>query len=383
MIHIRSLFFSICLIPSLAIIGGNILTQSANAETTKKLVIKKKSTKAKSTVKVKEAATKKSKPVVKKLEKKTTKKTVKKIAKKKATKKTIKYIKMPAGNHYKRQPKIPSDALSRTKATKGSFDGKYNKIRDLIKNDRKLNASIKSSAAKFGIDPVHIVGALVGEHTYNVDALDHIQTYLVKAASYFESAISFEYDNEHVLEFVKRPQFKKCAEVKSSYHRWDCREDIWRGKFSGKKVDGKKWPKDRFGRVFFQPLYAGQTFGLGQLNPLTALRVDDLVRSTKRTRALNAKNAPQVYKTIMDPKSALDYMAAVIKTSIIAYRDVTGIDISTNPGITATLYNLGDVYDRAHSLKKKRKRSRKIFPRENYYGWLVNKKLTELEKLVK
>lgn len=366
MIYNRSFIFSFCLIPSLAILGGSVVTHPTQAETTKKTVLKKKTTKTSAKKSTAKKSTKASKS-----------------AKKKPAKKPKKYIKMAAGNYNKKQPKIPSGAVSRTKATKGSFDGKYEKIRDLIKNDRKLNASIKSSAARFGIDPVHIVGALVGEHTYNVDALDHIQTYLVKAASYFESAISFEYDNEHVLDFIKRPEFKKCNAVKSSYHRWDCREDIWRAKFSGKKVDGKKWPKDRFGRVFFQPLYAGQTFGLGQLNPLTALRVDDLVRATKKTRPLNAKNAPAVYKTIMDPRSAIDYMAAVIKTSITAYRDVAGIDISGNPGITATLYNLGDVYDRAYSLKNKRKRSKKIFPRENYYGWLVNKKLSELEKLVK
>ena len=52
-------------------------------------------------------------------------------------------------------------------------------------------------------------------------------------------------------------------------------------------------PNDRFGRVFFQPLYAGQTFGLGQLNPLTALKVTDIVNRTSRLRRLKASNAPQ------------------------------------------------------------------------------------------
>jgi len=370
--YFRAFIISFCVLASLAMLGGAVLTGTAHAEPEKKTVLKKfKPASKKATAKTsKKKAIKKS----------TSKKQNSKKAKKKAP---TKYVKMPAGNHYKKQPGIPTGAISRTRATNGSFEGKYRKIRDLIKTDAKLNAAIKSSAKKFGIEPVHIVGALVGEHTYNVDALDHIQTYFVKAASCFESAISFEYDGEHVTKFIKRPQFEKCDALKSSYHQWDCREDVWRAKFYGKKLDGKKWPKNRFGAVFFQPLYAGQTFGLGQLNPLTALRVDDLVRRTKGTRALNAKDAPQVYKTIMDPKSALDYMAAVIKTSITAYREVAGVDISKNPGITATLYNLGDVYDRAYALKKKRKRSKNIFPRENYYGWLVNKKLKELYTLVK
>ena len=45
---------------------------------------------------------------------------------------------------------------------------------------------------------MHIVGAIVGEHTYNVDAYDRLQTYYVKAVSYLDSAISFSYDGETV-----------------------------------------------------------------------------------------------------------------------------------------------------------------------------------------
>lgn len=347
----KALSYHVCLLLSLSLLSGVALLRPAHAEN---------------------------------ITKSTNKTLTENIKNKKPTaQKQSKIFEMPVGNQYTKQPQIPFGAVSRTRATDGSFEAKYKKIRDLIKSDRKLNAAIKKSSLKFGIKPIHIVGALVGEHTYNVDALDHIQTYLVKAASYFDSAISFQYGGEHVLKFVERPQFERCENIKASYQRWDCREDIWKTKFSGKKVDGTKWPKDRFGRVFFQPLYAGQTFGLGQLNPLTALRVDDLVRATKKSRPLNAKNAPNVYKAIMDPKTSIDYMAAVIKTSIIAYRDVAGIDISTNPGITATLYNLGDVYDRAKTLKRKRLAYVKSLPKENYYGWLVNNKLSELEQLIR
>ncbi|MFK7901635.1 MAG: DUF1402 family protein [Nitratireductor sp.] len=310
------------------------------------------------------------------------KEAVKKETKTETSKKT-KYKKTPAGNRNKRQPKIPGGSAKRTKEAKTSFENKYNKIRDLIKSDKKLQTAIKKSSKKFDIEPIHIIGALVGEHTYNVDALDRIQTYLVKAASYFDSAISFQYDGEHVLKFVKRKEFEKCKELKDSYQLWDCREEVWVAKFYGKEVDGKKWPKNRFGAVFFQPLYAGQTFGLGQINPLTALRVNDLVKKKARGASLSANKAPQVYKVIMNPTTSIDYIAAVLKTSIDAYRQVANVDISSNPGVTATLYNLGDVYDRAAALAKKRKRSSKVWPKENYYGWLVNDKLDELSTLIK
>lgn len=290
---------------------------------------------------------------------------------------------VPSGNRNVEQPTIPRDSYSRTKSSKGSFQGKYEKIRDLIKRDKKLQAAIKKASAKFGLDPIHIVGALVGEHTYNVDAYDRLQTYLVKAAAYFESAVKFEHDGEHVLKFIKRSQFAGCANYKDSYRLWSCRERVWNNKFSGKKVDGTSWPKDRFGRVFFQPLYAGQTFGLGQLNPLTALKVDDIVRTKVKRKPLSANKETRIYKTIMEPKSTLDYMAAVLKVSIDSYKNIAEVDISKNPGITATLYNLGNVIARAEQLKAKRAKDPTQLPQENYYGWLVNDKYSELSKLVK
>ena len=92
----------------------------------------------------------------------------------------------------------------------------------------------------------------------------------------------------------------------------------------------------------------GQTFGLGQLNPLTALKVNDLVRSRyRRARRLKASQAGAVYQAIMDPDVTLMTMAAVIRNSIDVYARTAGVDISGNPGITATLYNLGKVEQRA------------------------------------
>ena len=120
-------------------------------------------------------------------------------------------VKVPAGNRNVKQPPIPGGSKSRTKATNGSFEAKYKKIRDHIARDKKLARKIKKAAARYNIDPVHIVGALVGEHTYNVDALDHIQTYYVKAMSYLGTDISFKYEKEHVLKFVQRPQFSVCG----------------------------------------------------------------------------------------------------------------------------------------------------------------------------
>ena len=293
---------------------------------------------------------------------------------------------VPSGNRNATQPKIPGASARRTRGS--SFNAKYNKIRNLLAKDRKLMGKIKKAASTFGIDPIHNVGALVGEHTYNVDAKDRLQSYYVKALAYLNQDLSFRYKGTSVEKLVSPPDFAKCNKFKNSYSLWSCREGVWNASYRGKSKEGKRWPNQRMGRVFFQPFYAGQTFGLGQLNPLTALKVNDLVRSrVRREPKLSTRRAPEIYNTIMEPDSTLIYMAAVIRNSIDSYKTIAGFDISKNPGLTATLYNLGNVRVRAYALKSKNDRRKTAGkkaqpPQENYYGWLVNDKEADLRSIL-
>jgi hypothetical protein len=293
---------------------------------------------------------------------------------------------VPPGNRNAEQPPIPGASVHRTQATSTTFQAKYRKVYALLANDGKLRAKIREAAAAYGISPMHIVGAIVGEHTYNVDAYDRLQTYYVKAISYLSSKLSFAYNGEDISEFVQRPQFSACAGKADSYDLWTCRETVWNRSFRGKTVGGEAFPDNRFGAVFFQPYYAGQTFGLGQLNPLTALQMSDMVHRVSGLPRLDVGDPNAVYKTIMDPDLTLDYVAATLRKSIDAYKSIADFDISQNPGVTATLYNVGNPEARAYALKKENEKHRAAgeperFPEENYYGWLVNDKLPELEAL--
>ena len=293
---------------------------------------------------------------------------------------------VPPGNRFVEQPGVPGGSTKRTHAGKTTFEAKYQKVYALLRNDAALRSKIEDVAATYGIDPMHIVGAIVGEHTYNVDAYDRLQTYYVKAVSYLKSSLSFRYDGEDISDFVTRPQFSACAGKSDSYDLWACREAVWNKSFRGKNVDGTEFPNDRFSATFFQPYYAGQTFGLGQLNPLTALQMSDLVHQVSGLPELDAGDPNKVYETIMDPDLTLPYVAATLKTSIDAYRSIAGFDISQNPGLTATLYNVGNPEARAYALKAENEQraargEAPRLPEENYYGWLVNEKLPELQAL--
>ncbi len=291
-----------------------------------------------------------------------------------------------AGNVHAEQPDVPGASSKRTKAGKTTFDAKYRKVYALLQNDTELRGKIKTVARAYGIDPMHIVGAIVGEHTYNVDAYDRLQTYYVKAVSYLSSKLSFAYEGEDISDFIKRPEFADCAGKSGSYDLWECREAVWNHSFRGKTVGGTSFPNDRFSATFFQPFYAGQTFGIGQLNPLTALQMSDVVHKVSRLPKLDERDPNAVYKTIMDPDLTLPYVAATLKTSIDAYRNIAGFDISGNPGLTATLYNVGSPEARAYALKAENERRLAAgeppkLPEENYYGWLVNDRLNELKAL--
>ena len=295
--------------------------------------------------------------------------------------------KLAPGNIHAAQPAIPGASVRRTTATKSSFDAKYAKIRDLIASDTELQRKIRGAAADYDIDPIHIVGALVGEHTYNVDAYDRMQTYYVKAMSYAGERFRFEYNGESITDFVARAEFADCAGPGDSLDLWTCRERVWNRDFRGKTVDGSAFPNDRFSAVFFQPFFAGQTFGLGQLNPLTALMITDRVARRSGLKPLEATDASGVYQAIMDPDSTLAYMAAYLHEAIEAYRKIAGFNISNNPGITATLYNVGNPEERAAALAAENRRRKAANeplkrPEENYYGWLVNEREAELRSII-
>src|SRR3569832_1327050 len=88
---------------------------------------------------------------------------------------------VPPRNRNTKQPDIPGASSRRTQTTNTSFQAKYRKVYALLQNDPDLRGKIRKVAAAYGIDPMHIVGAIVGEHTYNVDAYDRLRTYYVLA----------------------------------------------------------------------------------------------------------------------------------------------------------------------------------------------------------
>ncbi len=187
---------------------------------------------------------------------------------------------------------------------------------------RILLDKIKAAAAIFGIDPIHIIGAIVGEHTYNVDLLDSLQdasvslrTYLdSKAAAWLGVALRFGNRQTGKASPISSPA-RNSPNAPSRRTITNCgRAAITSGGRSSRGRPSMAWPTATIAsrQLFFQPKFAGQTFGFGQLSPLAALMVTDLVHEKNPDEPLlDMNNAPEVYSAVMKPDRTLQYIAAM------------------------------------------------------------------------
>jgi Protein of unknown function (DUF1402) len=80
------------------------------------------------------------------------------------------------------------------------------------------------------------------------------------------------------------------------------------------------------------------------------------------------KTGDELKKEMQTPKGVIYYTAAIIRQGQDAYGK-KGFDISKNPGILATLYNLGKPEERADRLAAE---NPKRDPRRNFFGFFID-----------
>ncbi len=260
------------------------------------------------------------------------------------------------------------------------FDKRYRAVISKLANNYEtssfsLKAEIKKAGMLYQIDPVHILGSIVGEHTFNVDIKDNIQEYALRLAlktGYFKSPHPF-------LPVSQCPEMNICSTQPNSYELWSCYTHTWEKIFRGKiACGGQTFPNSDMVTTFFNPTLAGKSYGLGQLDPILILSLTDLVAEKSHFPPVSIYKVSSVYETALNPRIAVHYIAAVAYMAIDSYIKYAQFDISKNPGIVATLYNLGGDRLRAKTLKALNQKQVNDglpvrVPQENYFGWFVNK----------
>jgi hypothetical protein len=263
------------------------------------------------------------------------------------------------------------------------LDRRFTKIMRSILKDRSLKAEFIAAGKAFNVDPILALGCIVGENTFNVTPFDDAGTYAIRASLMADKwALRFRSNEIDLAATLKHPLFDQCTKPKDAggahADYWDCVGAVWSKSFMGKVVDGVNYPAQGFKWLFFSPLGTGYSYGLGQLDPIRALMVTDMVHKNSGLRLLTVDRPFEIYEDIIEPKSTIHYVVANTRLMIDRYAAIANFDISRNPGVIASLYNLGGEKGRAGSLYRKNLVSLKsgtlIIPQENYYGFYINKK---------
>lgn len=269
-------------------------------------------------------------------------------------------------------------------ALKVELDLRFTKIMRSILKDKSLKSDFLSAAKAFNVDPILALGCIVGENTFNVTPLDNAGEYAVKGAMMSTKwALRFRSNEIDLSEMLKHPLFDQCSEPKeaggSHADYWDCVGAVWSKSFMGKLVDGVKYPSQGFKWLFFNPLGTGTSYGLGQLDPIRALMVTDMVSKTGRYPIVTVDDPVAVYDAIINPSKTVYYIMANVRLMIDRYAAIANFDISRNPGVVASLYNLGGEKGRAGTLYRKnleslnpKKGAVLVTPLESYYGFYIN-----------
>ena len=115
------------------------------------------------------------------------------------------------------------------------------------------------------------------------------------------------------------------------------------------------------------------SIGLGQIHTDAAMEVESMMAKVENRPE---RTVDEVAKELLIPSSAVKYAAAILRQAQDIYKS-NGIDISKNPELLSTLYNLGKVQDKADALT-----ATKRAPKPNYFGVFVSKNMAQISETI-
>lgn len=115
------------------------------------------------------------------------------------------------------------------------------------------------------------------------------------------------------------------------------------------------------------------TFGFGQIGVTAAMEAEAHVA---KIEGRNPKSRDELVTEITNPTGSIRIAAAILRKVQDDYK-TEGFDISKDPALLTTLYNLGKSEERAKQAK-----SSGLPPRQNYFGLFVARYAGEIQKVV-
>jgi len=280
-------------------------------------------------------------------------------------------IQVPPGNRFVTSPAYSRSVMKTISERMISPEDRFNGTLAILRSNNFANV-LERIAPQYGVTPIVVLAAIVGEHTFNTGIADFGQGIYMNM---IKGWVSFSSNKKSLATLVREPAFQQCHSLPSSYDIWNCFMSVWDAQYRGRGGNSAYGME----MAFFDPYFAGHTFGIGQLNPMRALMTADVVAQVRGRAPISIDNPEAVYTAILDTESNVHHMSASLAAIIRTYRKITGFDISTNIGVVATLHNLGGEVRRAQELKKRNdahlaKGQPLEWPVENFYGWKMNEK---------
>jgi hypothetical protein len=267
-----------------------------------------------------------------------------------------------------------------TQADLQKLDFKFKHVTATLEKDHVFE-KIAQIAPKYGVSPESVAACIIGEHVFNVTLADTFQSYFIGAYSKWLDKSSTV---QHIyLALLKEPDVASIlASNQTDYEKWDKIFNLYNQKYRGTK----NYPNENFIFTFFNPYGAGLTYGLGQLSPVRVLLTNDIAVKMGGLKKIEPSDTKSLYFATLDVDTNINYVAETVVASIDNYKEYANFDISQNIGVIATLYNLGNEKTRAEKLESINEHLIQdhkaiVFPKENFYGWYMNKKEVDIKKL--
>jgi Protein of unknown function (DUF1402) len=262
-------------------------------------------------------------------------------------------------------------------------------IMDRLKKEKLIDEAIRVSQI-FNIDPLLVIGPVVGEFVFN-GFLDQALQNIKARNDYMKSRRDQETHpdilkmSSRMSEIVDHPSIRDCLNSQiSNYWKWRC-VLFYSSQTSGNNSNADllqgfyQFNKDRNGKTA-----SFGTFGIGQMQPYLMWSVNDLVSKKMKTKKFEVTDLETPFEIIFDNKQMLSYIAAISYNSIQIYKLIAGVDIGQNPGLVVTLYNVGDEFIRAYNLAQQRNADpNNFYPQENYMGWFINRYETQIRSYLR
>ena len=234
-------------------------------------------------------------------------------------------------------------------------------LQEAIKTVRRIKNDIKNAGRVFGVNPEIVAGAILSEHALNVDWQDRWQDRAIRN-SWSRTLLTLPSNYKLAQLLQSDSVVNNCSNMSRAFNYWYC---VIRTRYALSFLLPTNQNYKNFTNEYFNPNGIGTTFGLGQLSPLRALMVTDIVADRTNIPEIDFLDGPsrtQLYNDLMNPSKVVYYTAATLAQAAAIYRN-HGFEVVDDLGVMVTLYNIGN--ERFHADKRRREGGN---PRPNYMG---------------